>query len=277
MWFKKNAAIIAWASLLWLVNGENITAANISDNNSKKIKNILNIHSETQIHYKTDMLNIQEKKNISKILHWYCAFYHIKLPYLNIVKGEQVPGDDLRGTTLAIGEPQKIIIHEELLKTKSKELNENTFIHEIFHAIKPEKADAIAPYVIKNGYTITWVHGLNILVHKWDISVQFSILEEAAAQACAEKYKPNYNHSDINYKYIGPFMLKIINKGWISTQDIIEAQMTNNIYMFVSKILNKNEVDGKDIETIMGIFDTVFRNKQDYTDINIKKIEQLRQ
>lgn len=102
MWFKKNATIIAWASLLWLVNGENITAANISDNNSEKIKKILKTHSETHIHYKTNMLNIQEKKNISKLLHGYCAFYNIKLPYLHIVKGEQVPGDNLWGSTLAI-------------------------------------------------------------------------------------------------------------------------------------------------------------------------------
>ena len=276
MKLKKAAAIIAWASLLWVVNEEYITAANISNNNSEKIKKILNTNSETQIHYKTDMLNIQEKKNISKILHWYCAFYNIKLPYLYIVKGETVPGDNLRESTLAIWEPQKILIHEELLKNATKEIKESTFIHEIFHAIKPEKADAITPYVLKDGYTMTWVQGLSIIVNKWADFTKFGVLEEAAAQACAAKYKPDYRCSDIHYMHIGSFVLKMIRKGWINTQDIIQAQTTNNIHTLIAKIMNKNQVEGKDIETIMETLNTIYTNEQDLSDLYVKHIEELR-
>lgn len=153
---------------------------------------------------------------------------------------------------------------------------ESTFIHEIFHAIKPEKADAIAPYVLKDWYTITWVHGLSIMVNKWEDFTKFGLLEEAAAQACAAKYKPDYRCSDIQYMHIGSFVLKMIRNGWINTQDLIQGQTTNDIHMLISKILNQPEIKGKDIETIMEMLNIVFTSEQDLSDLYIKKIKELR-
>jgi hypothetical protein len=40
--------------------------------------------------------------------------------------------------------------------------------------------------------------------------------------------------------------------------------------------MNKNQVEGKDIETIMETLNTIYTNEQDLSDLYVKHIEELR-
>jgi hypothetical protein len=118
-------------------------------------------------------------------------------------------------------------------------------------------------------------HGLSIKVEKWDDTTQFEIIEDAAAEACAAKFKWNYQISNVYYANIGSLMLKMIAKWRITIDDIIQSQKTNDIYYIVGKIINSSPDNG-DIETIMWIFNKVYFTDKDLTNEAINDIEQIR-
>lgn len=219
----------------------------------------------TKIIYTTDILTAEQKNTIEQTI----KLYKIKMDEIVIAD------DDQEWTTLAHAEPWIIFLNSKVIKNISLDVLQNTIIHELFHAIKPPKATAIQNYVLSDLAFIEWFHGLSIVVQDNWQKTQFGILEDAAAETCASKFKSGYQVPNVYYANVGSLMLKMMHKWWFTIEDVVQAQQTNDVYSLVGKMLNISP-SNKDVETIMKCFNDVYMTEQDLTNQAIKAIEDMR-
>jgi len=159
---------------------------------------------------------------------------------------------------------------------ENNERLKNTIIHEFFHTIKPDTVTLSRDnYVLPDGYRITWYRWLSIKVQKWRDTTQFGVIEDAGAEACAFTYKNNYQVPNPHYANGGSLMLKMIHNWWITAEDIIQYQQTNNISAFCKKILNK-KISPQNIGFLMQMFNMVYATQEDLTDKALKEISNIR-
>ena len=252
------------------------TQTKLSDTLSSVQESQKNI--STKITYHTDILNEQQRNRVEQTITSYLSFFNINIEEITIAedvvrKKQQTESGET--STVAYAEPGVIYINPDFCSNNDEKKRKNTIIHELFHCIKSKTWMAILPYVLKHWSTMTGFNGLSILVQsKWE-DTKFVLLEEAAAEACAVKYDQNYSVEDVYYANLGSLMLKMMYKWWITTDDLIKAQQTNDVYFLISKIIGKVP-DNKDLEIIMWCFNDVYMTDQDITEQALKTIENIR-
>ena len=274
---KKKLLIPLTIWLLWH------SCQNISDTTQKNIQDTLITqtapHQPTKVEY--DVLLTAEQKNIIETTtRGYTNFYRCFLPILTIST------DTLLGTPtdpkLPNGSTEQTLAHATphhiyLTSTDMTEIKslKNTITHEFFHTIKPDTFSITSPYMFKDGYTAMGYHGLSIKVSNKKDQTKFGLFEDAAAEACARTYASDYSVPNVYYSNIWSLVLQMIHRGWITPEDLIHFQMTNDVPWFCGKIFNK-KTDAKDIEALMKIFNDIYKTEKDLTPDALRKIEKIR-
>lgn len=255
----------------WCNNINQKTEKDISDNFNKELK----LNTKTNIVYNTNSLTANHKQIIESAINDYVSSGWCNLKELTISDDISLFLDEEGPITLAYWKPWIININPKIVNNVSDAELSNIIVHELFHSIKPSKPTATNPYKLSDWYNIVWFHWLSILVSNWKENTQFGIIEDAAAEACAAKFKPDYIISNVYYANVWSLMLKMISRWWLTVDDLIKAQTSNDIYFIVSKILNK-DVKNDDIEKLMWIFNKLYSTDKDITNNLIGEIETIR-
>ena len=216
-------------------------------------------------------LSSEQQQLIEQIVKWYFSQYPCGMKTITISFDN--PEDKKNETTLAHVKSHCIYLDPEILTDNI--LLKNTITHELFHTIKPDSLTIVDPYTLKDGYSIIGYHGLSIVVSNGKEQTQFWVIEDAAAEACASLYYPEYSVPNIYYANVWSLMLKIIHKWWVDTNDLIQCQSNNGFEFFCEILLNKKPTP-QDIESLMGIFNEVYMTQDDLTEEALKKIEKIK-
>lgn len=248
---------------------------NISDQTQNTIKDTFTQKESIKQHMPKITYDIslsyEQQQIIEDVVKGYISFYPCVMKTLTI--SADTPEDKENENTLAHSDSHCVYLDPEDLRDNTS--LKNTMIHELFHTIKNDSLTLTTPYKLKDGYTIIGYHGLSIIVQNGKQQTKFGVFEDAASEACASIYDTEYTVPNVYYSNIGSLMLKIIHKWWLTSNDLIRCQSSNNVDLLCEKIFNKKNTK-QDIEILMQIFNDVYSTDQDVTDEAIKKIEKIR-
>ena len=232
---------------------------------------------KTKIVYKNITITSMQKDIIEKTIAGYTQFYNCWLKEITITTDTTFVKKRENDKTITVESRTRgqVILFDP--KNFSHDINklENIILHELFHTLKPKQASAIIPCLLQDGYTMTGYHGLSIDVENWDIKTKFWSIEDAAAEACAYGYKENYSVQAAPYVHIWLIMVKMVRQWWITYEDLIQAQKTNDVSSLCTKIYQR-PVDTWDVEDLISIFSTVAANNDDLSDRAISTLTEKR-
>jgi hypothetical protein len=131
---------------------------------------------------------------------------------------------------------------------------------ELFETMVPAENNPITePFKMGTNYTAREIRGLTIVLEKDDTYYDCSILEAAAADLLVTKYSGNLDIYP-EYRRTAELLGKMVQKGWLTTDDLIRAQKTNGIKLIIGLILKKSEqsVTNNDILDVIRMFFAVY-------------------
>ena len=121
----------------------------------------------------------------------------------------------------------------------------NIIKREMFHAIAPRGPLYFKQsYLIYNdAYEVVGYKGLSLMLISRKLAVisDMKLVEEAAAEVCALELEKGYTTSSMQYFYIGSFLRNMVDSGWVTPQQLIQMQKTNDYPAFCALFCNKKE------------------------------------
>ena len=162
-----------------------------------------------------------------------------------------------------LGKPGEIVVNTAKINSKSFDVQtfDYELYHEYFHTLEPKIATAVQkfPWTRYSTY-ITDYNGLSLVLQKNDSAKKSlsTIMTEAGADAVATPYYPKgYFEKYSGYNRLSVFMNQMITDGSIKRKDIIRAEKTSDVRLFVAKVLHtkKQKVTG---EKILFVTDLLF-------------------
>lgn len=157
----------------------------------------------------------------------------------------------------------------------------NTIKHELFHAIAPVKSRLLpvdSSYELTtDGFKVVGYHGLALIVRNTEKKIEsgFRLIEEAAAEVCALKLENGYLVHSYTYFALGSFMQDMVDAGWITTNQLITCQKSNDFLGFCGKILKKPRavVTPDDVVYVTDCFQKIYESKKNYKSVMLSIIE----
>ena len=140
----------------------------------------------------------------------------------------------------------------------------NSVKHELFHLLNPDQISLLENHFsLFNGDLVVGYKGLKlrVLIPGNPDTINFLVLEEAAAEFCAAIIEPGYVSPCASYFALANFLSRMTESGWFKPSDLIKMQHHNDVTGFCSAILNKprEEIGIEDINFIATQFTRVFR------------------
>lgn len=216
-------------------------------------------------------LSPDKKEIIESVVKGYFSLYSSTVKTLTI--SSDVPEDEENEQTLIHAKPHCMYINPEV--NRDTTMFKNAVTHDILHTIKPDTLQLTIPFTLQDDYTIIGYHWLSVVVQKWNVQTQFTLFEEAVAEACAFNYDNNYSVQSLSYANLLWLMLGMIRNWRVTPEELISYQSTNGVGLFCEKILAR-KILPQDIESLMGIFNAVSLADNDPTDRAIQEIQKLR-
>jgi hypothetical protein len=269
--------LVAWLIGQWCQNTQTNIQQDLSDTLTTTSSEVSKTISKAKISYDGINLSDEQKNIIENTIQWYSDFFQCSIKSVTIAAGNKFSYKNNKNKIInrdAYREGNTIFLDAKKISNDKNRL-EDIIIHELFHILKPEKATAILPYLLQDSYTMTGYHWLSIKVEKWTEKTKFGVIEDAAAEACAYAYKSTYTELNINYYHVGSFMLKMVKRWWINTDDLIQAQKNNDIDVLFTKIYNRN-ITSRDMEEMIKIFNDIYTSNDDSTNQAINTIVTIR-
>ncbi len=176
-----------------------------------------------------------------------------------IVKEAQSFAEEKGFQTVAYSLPGEIFLNKKCNLTirEAKNIGE----HESFHAAKPRQYTMLrVPIKLYDGYILLGFNGLSTVERDSTGGISHRLfIEESCAEMCAHKADKGYMASSKKYWFLGSFMTKIVDSGWMTSSQIFYWQKSNGLKEFCAALLNRDEtlITDPDVVVICDMFASV--------------------
>ena len=154
----------------------------------------------------------------------------------------------------------RLFLNEELILLLDIRSLKSIVSSELFRTLEPSFITPTNHFELDSGVTVMGFCGLSLYVHIDSSENFFYPIENAAAEACAQKVcGKNYVDRNKNHMQLRIMMKELINKGWLSEQDLINAVRENNLPKVIGLILKKDPttLTEDDVSIVCKLFDDV--------------------
>ncbi len=136
----------------------------------------------------------------------------------------------------------------------------NTMVHEIWHTLRPEERTEVTPFKLDSTLTVVAYRGVTpIFTPK---GYHNSYIEEGVADLVSSLIYPDYIPKTVMYRNVASLMKTIMTAKWVTLDNLITAETTNDLPLLVGLIVKKpkDKVSPDDIVFVINIFTETYNN-----------------